>query len=707
MFYPIEGGSVYEIKDNSFGFVYRCHLPPVGYGVNSITGKVEKTDVIRRSDIPEMNMWERYELPKDWKEKVKAEKEKRELLKDKDYFDPYLENIRIREWNRRLCGVWFWNYNTMTKKEELIYITGTHYLYCTYWVFQGKHMDFRITDRDVWYVIKYCETDPDCLGLNFLTRRKLGKTAISGCWAYDRTSKRPKNQHCGIQSKDDKGAEEVMKKAIIQPWKKLPEFFRPVYDLMKGDTPTELRLFNTSRRGSTAESELEEEEALDSWIDYGPATEGFYDGPELDTYISDEAGKVEKKINIRTRQDIVRYCSEIEGIMKGKQLYTTTVEADETTADEHIFQQLVYDSNPLIRNKNNRTLTGLYTFFLPAHKAFRFDNYGYNDDEFSYNSLMNTREALLEQGKLRELASAKRKNPMTLQEAFSVDGENSVYNPILLEEQIGKIMMNERVTERGDLVWEDGYEFEKPVKNEQGEERWEINGLLWQPNPKGRFEKLKGWWPKNPNNVIKRNGFYIPNGDLYNAIGCDPFKYDKTKDKRRSNCAAFNYQIGDELFPDEYDNMFTIRYSERPESTREANYDILKMSWLCGCKVLFERNVNHWKNDFKDWNCGGFLSYMKGEEEPGIVTDGAGKVVQAICNYSEAYINSSVSKVYFISLLNKETGWLGFKVDDTQKYDEPMAAGFTLIAVKGKMNNKKYKTKPIDLESFLPMRKAI
>ena len=163
------------------------------------------------------------------------------------------------------------------------------------------------------------------MGLNFLTRRKLGKTAVSGCWAYDRTSKRPTNQHCGIQSKDDKGAEEVMQKAIIQPWKKLPEFFRPVYDLMKGDSPNELRFFNTSRRGSTAEQELEEEEALESWIDYGPATEGYYDGPELDTYISDEAGKVEKKINIRTRQDIVRYCSEIEGRMKAKQLYTNTV----------------------------------------------------------------------------------------------------------------------------------------------------------------------------------------------------------------------------------------------------------------------------------------------------------------------------------------------------------------------------------------------
>ena len=706
MFYPVEGGSVYEIEDNAFGFVYKCQLPPAGYGVNSITGELQETDIIKRSDIPENQFWERCQLPKDWKDKTKREKEIRKI--NKDYFDPTLEEIRVREWKRRLCGVWFYNYNPFKKESELLYMTGTHYLYCTYWIFQGKYMDFRITDMEVFYILKYCETDPDCLGLNFLTRRKLGKTAISGVWAYDRTSKRPTNQHCGIQSKDDDGAEEVMKKAIIQPWKKLPDFFRPVYDLMKGDDPNELRFFNTSRRGSVAEQEREEEDALESWIDYGPATEGYYDGPELDTYISDEAGKVEKKISIKTRQDVVRYCSEIEGRMKGKQLYTTTVEADETTADEHEFQELVYDSNPLKRNENNRTITGLYTYFLPAHKAYHFDNvYGYPNVESAVNYLMNMRNSLQEQGKLRALASAKRKNPMTLKEAFSVDGEHSLYNPLVLQEQLDKISWGDKVTEIGNLVWKDGYEFERPIKDENGEIKgYEINEIIWEPNPNGRWEKIKGWWPVEPNKVIKKNEHFIPNNNKVNAIGCDPFKYDKTKDKRRSNCAAFNYQIKDSLFESQYDDTFTLKYSYRPESTRIANSDILKMAWLCGCKVLFERNVNHWKRDFQDWNCGGFLTYMPGEDEPGIVTDGAGKVTQHICNYTESYINEHIGKVYFRSLIQKETGWLGFKVDDTQKLDEPMAAGFTLIAVKGKRSIRNIETQR-SIEDILPYRQAI
>lgn len=715
MFAPIEGGSVYEVKDNAFGYTFLCQLPPQGFGVNSITGELEEVGIYKRSEIPEEQFWDRYELPKDFKTRSKNEKERKTF--NKDYIDPYLEKIRSTEWQRRLCGFWFWNYNPFTKQSELQYITGTHYLYCTYWIFQGKYMDFRITDKEVWYIIKYCETDPDCLGLNFLTRRKLGKTAMSGCWAYDRTSKRPTNQHCGIQSKDDSGAEELMAKAIVMPWKKLPDFFKPIYDTMKGDTPNELRFFHTSRRGSTAEIERDEDDdALESWIDYGPATEGFYDGPELDTYISDEAGKVEKKISIKTRQDTVRYCSEIEGSFirpdnkhfQRKQLYTSTVETDDTTADEHEFRELVYDSNPLKRNENNRTTTGMYTYFLPAHKAYHFDNiYGHPNVETALVSLLNTRKSLQEQGKLRALSSAKRKNPMTLQEAFSMDGENAVFNPILIEEQIDKIMSNERVTEFGDLEWRDGYEFERPIKNEQGEiTEYVINDIVWVSNAKGKYEKVKEWNPLQKDNVAKMGIAFIPNNDKAYAMGCDPFKYDKTKDKRRSNCASFVYKIKDELFPTKFDDMFVLRYSQRPESTRLANYDILKMAWYCGCKVLFERNVNHWKNDFKDLNCGGFLTYMPYEEEPGIVTDGAGKVTQSICNYTENYINSHISKVYFLPLLIKETGWLGFKVEDTQKFDEPMSAGMTLIALKGKQNNRKQDTTH-DIESFMPFNIAV
>lgn len=705
MFYSVTGGSIYEVHDNAFGYIFKCNLPPVGYGLNAITNEIQETDIIKHSDIASEQKWERFTLPKDWKAKRIAEKERQRF--DKYYTDSYLESIRAREWKRRLCGVWFWNYHKKAKKSELRYITGTHYLYITNWKFQGKFMDFRMNDMEAWYVVKYCETDPDCLGINEITKRKLGKTAKLGCWLYDRTSRPPTNQHAGLQSKSDDDAEEVMKKAIVQPWQKLPDYFRPIYDTMKGDDPSEMRFFHTARRGSTTEIEREEEDALESWIDFGASGVSVYDGPELDSYGSDEAGKTKRPVSIKERQSTVRFCSEIDGEFKHrKQYYTTTVEIEEGEEDNYEFLELTLGSNPLDRNKNNRTKTGLYTFFLPAQKGMYFDENGYPDVERATTYLLNERKKLEEDGDTRGLSSFKRKNPMTFKEAFSADGTRTLYDPEILNEQLENILWGDERTEFGDLKWVNDSPFVLKKVKSNGEFEEVVNKLEWIPNPKGEYEKIKGWMPKDANKVYENNGQYLPNNNFAIRIGADPFKYDKTKDKRRSNAAAFAYQMEDELAPEDiYNDMFVLRYSKRPESTRQANEAILKMAWWCGCQVLFEKNVNHWKDHFAQWNCSAFLMWMPNEVEPGISTDGAGNTTQLICNYTEAYINEHIKKVFFKTLIRKETGWLGFKVEDTQKFDEPMAAGITLIAVKGKRYMRSVDLQ-MNIESIMPYFKA-
>jgi hypothetical protein len=685
MFYPIENGSVIEIPDNAFGFIFKCQLPPFGYGKNVSNGQIEKTDIFDWSDVPEDNFWQRPSLPSDYAVKRKKEKEVQKI--DPYYSDPYLQEIRKKEWGRRLRGIWIKNFNPITKQAEWIYITGLHYLYITYWKFQGKFLDFRMPDRDLFYVVAYCMEDPDSLGLNELTKRKNGKTARVGCWGYERVS-RLNNHHGALQSKTDLDAEQAFRKAIIHPWQKLPDFFRPRYDLMKGDEPSELRFFATARRGARSEEEDDSiEEPLDSFFDYFPSTESAADGPEIHTYIADEAGKTKKPTSIKERQNVVRYCTEIDYVMQGKHWYTTTVEPDKGEEENYEFQEMTANSNPLERDENNRTGTGLYTYCLPAQKGMYLDEYykkyGFANEEKNLKVLNNTIASYEAKGDMRGLSSFKRKNPRSFKEAFSSDGALSLYNPELLNRQLDDISWTTHLTEFGDLQWKDGHRVKRQVVDEQGNITYVPNSVEWIPNPNGKFERVKDWTPRNANNVVEQNGRYIPNNNFLFRIGADPFKYDKTKDKRRSNYAAFAYQMEDALFPDDfYSDMFVLRYSYREESTRAANEDILKMAFWCGCQVLFERNINHWKNDFIDWECGGFLMWMPHEVEPGIST--AGTFVQTICNYTEAYINKFIKKVFFKTLIRKETGWLGFKVEDTEKFDEPMAAGITLVAVHGK-----------------------
>lgn len=696
MFKEVEGGSIIEIPDNAFGFVYKCWLPPVGYGVNVITGKLEETDVFKRSDDSSEQYWERHDLPSDYKDKRKKEAERQRI--DKDYIDPSLEEIRAREWRRRLCGVWFWN------NGKCEYITGLHYFYLNWWKFQGKYNDYRRPDRDSKYVTAYCIEDPCCLGLNEIMNRKSGKTARAGCVLYERTS-RMENHHGGIQSKTDTDAWEVFKKAVVYPWRKLPHFYRPIYDLMKGDDPNdELRFFATSRRGANAESDNDGDAALESFIDYKSSDEAAYDGPELHTYVSDETSKTKKDVSIKERQNVTRFCTEIGGEIKGFHYYTTTVEIEDGEEDNHEFQEMTAMSNPLDKDENGRTMTGLYTYFRPAYQSLFFDKYGEPDEERAKAFLLNTREKLEKEGKLRALSSFKRKQPMNFREAFSTDGKNSLFNPELINMQMDEISFRKDLTEFGDLEWVNGEEFviEKEVN---GSKVLVPNGLYWVPNPNGEFERVKDWWPKEPNKVFENNGKYLPNNNHSFRIGGDPFKYDKTKSKRRSNCAAFSYQIADPIYPSVYDEMPVLKYSKRPESARLAHYALMKMAWLCGCEVLLERNFNKWKDHFTDWNCEGFLMWLPGEVEPGIYTDGKGTVVQTICNYTESYINENIKKVFFKSLMQKDGGWLGFKVEDTQESDEPMGFGFTLIAVKGKKYIRREEREK-NVEDVLPYRKA-
>jgi hypothetical protein len=259
------------------------------------------------------------------------------------------------------------------------------------------------------------------------------------------------------------------------------------------------------------------------------------------------------------------------------------------------------------------------------------------------------------------------------------------------------------MTEKGSLVWEDGEQYFK-INN-----RGEIvpNKLIWVPNERGMYEKVIGWEPKEMNNVYEKNGYFFPNGSYAIRIGCDPFKYDKTKDNRKSDCAAYAFQAEDLLDKENpYNEMFVMNYVNRASTTDMQYNDVLKMAWYCGCQILFERNVDGWKKYLQTEKCSGFYMWLPNEVEPGVYTDGQGNTVQMICDFTEAYIEKSIKKVYFESLLSQKRGWLGFAVEDTQKSDDTMAAGFAFIAWK----SKKY-TLPRDskknVESIMPYNKAI
>lgn len=638
---------------------YECNVPPIGYGVNCITGKLEKTEIIKRSAKKEDQYWERTPLPLDWAKKRKIESAKQ--ASDPEYTDKDLDSFIEREWQRRLCGVWFYNNGVPT------YITGTHYFYLNWWKIDVGYPAYRNPDRKFFYVWKYCEEDPRCCGLVEATKRRQGKTYRGGCIIFEYCS-RTMEATGGAQSKtNDDAKKQVFQKAIIHPFKNLPDFWIPVFDTSKGLTPTsELRFIKTTKKGKRALEDIDKPE-LNSVIDYRSSEEFGYDGYKLHRYFRDEAGKT-MEADVYKSHQVVRFCLENDGAWIGRALYSTTVEEMESGGAN--FKKLWLDSDQNVRDANGHTQSGMYRYFTPAYETLNFDRYGFPDIEKSKEYYLNQRAGLANNN--FALSSIKRKSPFTEHEMFYIDGEKCLFNSEKLNEQLDWLSWHTDIIERGNFEWKDGVRFSE---------------VIWvKSNSSGRWQMPLSFKMEEPNKVTKINDRFFPNNNINFRIGCDPFKYNKVKDNRRSDCAAFAGKMFDPSKPsDLFNDAFCCRYRFRAATTALSNEDILKMAWYFGCQILFERNVDHWRAYFIENGCEGFLMKLPDEDDYGIYSDGHGNMLQSICDCIEDHVENNCKRILFKSTIEE---YLEFDIGNTTKYDETIASGITRVAMKRKIYRK-------------------
>lgn len=623
-----------------------CWVPPVGKGVNVISGELEDVEIISSSTKKSDQAWFRTKLPKDWAKRRAAEKERQK--ENPDYLDQELEEFRSREWHRRLNGIW------VMMNGKPVYLTGGHYFYLNWWNI-GTITDYRDPDRKYFYFSLYCMLDPECLGINEITKRKQGKTARGGAWLFERIS-RKKYVWGGIQSKTGEDAKKnVFQKYTINPFKKLPDFFQPIYDTSKGITPsTELRFYKTNRRGQYAG--MDDGVELESLIDWRSSELTSYDSQVLDAYVCDEAGKF-VDVDVYDLHWVVRFCCEIDGDFKGKMLYTTTVEEMEFGGKG--LNRLTKASDQTKREENGRTASGLYTFFTPAYETMFYDKYGIPDQVKGKAYFMAQRKAL-ESDPLAQNAYI-RKNPFTLAEAFRVSQANAIYNIIKLNDRLEVLNFAENMTTRGNFRWVDGkrdtrVEF-KPMKTG----RWEVTWLF--PDEKDAC------------NVIKRGKQFSPGNGLKFVTGIDPYDHDTTVDNRRSKGAGITLKkFNAAVLNDPFNFSFTCKYANRPKTAKLFYEDMILQCFYHGSPMLFEDQKIGIKNYFDDRGYSDFMIWLPGASKPGI--SASPKTHQQEAELTEDYIENYIDKCNFIDLI---TDWINFDIKNTEKYDLAMAAGYALI----------------------------
>lgn len=654
MYNPIEGGSSKILMEDDPELALEVFLPPVGKVWNYHTNQLEDTEIICRSSIKSEQYWERPPQPKDYAKK--ARKEKAYQRTDPEYYDPELAEYRNREWHRRLYGAWFMN------RGKPVYLTGLYYFYLAHWTIDIGAPHFRMADVDKSYFWDYCVEDPRCYGMIEMTKRRAGKTYWGTCAVNEFISRTP-YAHGGIQSKTGPDAKLVFSEKLIQPWRKLVDFFRPKYDQSKGNIPkSELRYSSTSKKGAGADEIYEEEEELASWIDFMNSGTHAYDGQKLLRYLCDEVFKT-IEADIVKRHAVIKPCLEdTSGNIIGKAIYTSTVEEMEGHLEKYV--KLWEDSDINKRDDNGRTKSGLYRFFTPAQKLMHVDKYGFADEEKALAQIENTIKSFED---ARDISDYIRKNPRNWKEAFRTGSDNCLFNPVKIDDQMSvlQFLKEDTLYKRYNLIWDE--------KVDDGA----VPRIKLVETKNGRYCLANDFVEKfanstAANDVHRRGSQFIPKNNLRFIIGVDPFDHNRTRNGKFSQGAAAIFMKYDPLDPELSDN-FVGYYLGRPASSGIFYDDMVKLCHWLSCQMLYEDNKPKIGDHFIDNGYGAFL--MRDEKgHPGIPA--SPKTHQILFEHLESHIEANCHRTKFLRMLKD---WKELDPDFTTDYDLGMASGYALI----------------------------
>lgn len=573
MFEKLEGGTVVNVQGLD------CNLPPEGYIYNILTKKLEYRGVYSRSEIPEEQYWERFQLPQWYPSVLKAwdEHDKKKEKDDElgDFYDIKLEELKQQEWDRRLNGFWFMNNGAAT------YITGMHYLYLQWWNIDIGAPKFRMPDLEKFYFLKYCIDDPLCMGMLEVTKRRFGKSFVAGLFSVEYVT-RTKMTNAGIQSKTGTDAKKFFAKTVVNPFRRLPKFFRPEYDDSLGVNPkSEMRFQKTNVRGKNANKNLSKDE-LGSIIDWQASDKVAYDGQKLHRYVGDEVGKTVEE-DVYERHEVVRYClMDDEGVIIGKALLTTTVEKLDSDKDgvQDAFKLLWNESDQNNKGENGMTKSGLYRFFMSAKRTRYFNVYGYPNEEKTLKAIMLDRESV--RNNPRSLNARIRKEPLTIEEALMDDGDKCVFNITKILEREAQLK-DSPIPKRNILFYRNG----------------ETQKVHWRDARKGE----DFYWRMTPdcdldteqnNKYVIENGLRSPARKRHGAIAIDSYSNSQGGRKYGSKASAW---LG--IKKDGIRKAVGWLYG-RPDVKEKLHEQVMLCSEYFGFLSFYEHSADDYLSYFRD-----------------------------------------------------------------------------------------------------------
>jgi len=629
--------------------------------------------------------WKQLEKPKlldkiktifDWKAYPDEQKEQWY-----DYID--------EEFKRRDEGFWFQNASIPT------YITGTHYMYLQWSKIDVGAPDFREANRLFFIFWEACKADKRCYGMCYLKNRRSGFSFMSSAETVNLATISSDSRY-GILSKSGGDAKKMFTDKVVPISINYPFFFKPIQDGMdrpKSELAYRVPASKFTRKKIEVNEKLEEIKGLDTTIDWKNTGDNSYDGEKLSLLVHDESGKWERPDNILNNWRVTKTCLRLGSRIIGKCMMGSTSNALDKGGDN--FKRLYNDSDVTRRNKNGQTKSGLYALFIPMEWNFEgfIDEYGRPvfttpgrdvhgpDSELIdvgvIDNWNNEVEGLKEdQDALNEFY---RQFPRTEEHAFRDETKNSIFNLVKIYEQIdyNEGIGNSAVYNTGNFQWVNG------VKD---------TAVVFNPDPKGRFNISWTPQPRLQNNVIIKNGVKYPGNEHMGAFGCDSYDISGTVDGRGSNGSL--HGLTKFSMEDAPPNHFFLEYIARPQTAEIFFEDILMACIFYGMPLLAENNKPRLLYYFKRRGYRGFSmnrpdkvwnKLSTAEKEIGGIPNSSEDIKQAHAAAIEMYINDHVGhldggvygNVYFNRTLND---WAKFDINKRTKFDAAISSGLAIMA---------------------------
>ena len=592
------------------------------------------------------------------------------------------------EFKRRDEGFWFNNNDVDT------YITGTHYMYLQWSKIDVGAPDFREANRLFFIFWEACKADKRCYGMCYLKNRRSGFSFMSSAETVNLATISSDSRY-GILSKSGADAKKMFTDKVVPISINYPFFFKPIQDGMdrpKSELAYRVPASKFTRKKIETNEQLEEIKGLDTTIDWKNTGDNSYDGEKLSLLVHDESGKWERPDNILNNWRVTKTCLRLGSRIIGKCMMGSTSNSLDKGGDN--FKKLYNDSNVEKRNKNGQTKSGLYSLFIPMEWNFEgfIDEYGQPRFTTSEQYVCGPDGELIDVGVIdhwqNEVEGLKgdqdalnefyRQFPRTEEHAFRDETKNSLFNLTKIYEQIdyNEGIGNTSVTTRGNFQWVGG------VKD---------TSVVFNPDPKGRFNI--SWTPPNhlQNKVIVKNGVKYPGNEHMGCFGCDSYDISGTIDGRGSNGAL--HGLTKFSMEDAPANSFFLEYIARPQTAEIFFEDVLMACIFYGMPILAENNKPRLLYYFKRRGYRGFSmnrpdkvwnKLSTAEKEIGGIPNSSEDIKQAHAAAIEMYINDHVGhlgngnygSMYFNETLND---WARFDINKRTKFDAAISSGLAVM----------------------------